>query len=89
MSKLFQSQCIPMEMRHSKDATFRAGDNRVPVDGTLQYRWADSMATIRPETQRKFLETSGQHIARHPVNPDSSPFYMTGGTRRVNKDMKG
>ena len=89
MSKLFQSQCIPMEMRHSKDDTFRAGDNRVPVDGTLQYRWADSMSTIRPETKRNFLEQSGNFIDKHPINPDSSPFYQTGGTRRTNKDMKG
>ena len=89
MSKLFQTPCLPMEMRHSKDATFRSGDNRVPVDGTLQYRWADSMSTIRPETKRNFLEQKGNFIDKHPINPDSSPFYQTGGTRRTNKDMKG
>ena len=88
MSKLFQTKCIPMEMQHSKDATFRSGDKRVPVDGTLQYRWADSMATIRPEVNRKFMESSGQHIAKHPISPESSPFYQTGGTRRTEKAIK-
>lgn len=88
MSQLFKSQCIQKEMTHSNDASFRTGDNRIPVDGTLQYRWADSMATIRPETKRQFLEKSGNHIGVHPINPESSPFYMTGGTKRIVKDIK-
>jgi hypothetical protein len=75
VNKLFQTQCLYKEMTHSKDATFRSGDNRVPVDGTLQYRWADSMSTLRPETGRNFMD-------KHPTNADASPFYMTGGTKR-------
>lgn len=82
MSNLFQTKCLQKEMTHSKDATFRNGDNRVPVDGTLQYRWADSMSTLRPETGRNFMETKGVFKDKHPTNPESSPFYMTGGTKR-------
>jgi len=82
VNKLFQTQCLYKEMTHSKDATFRSGDNRVPVDGTLQYRWADSMSTLRPETGRNFMENKGVFKDKHPTNPDASPFYMTGGTKR-------
>ena len=82
MNKLFQSQCLYKEMTHSKDAVFRAGDDRIPTDGTLQYRWADSMSTLRPETKRNFMETKGVFKDKHPTNPDASPFFMTGGTKR-------
>ena len=82
MNKLFQTQCLYKEMTHSKDATFRAGDKRIPVEGTLQFRWADNMATIKPETNRPVV-TPFKGVADHPHNSDASPFYMTGGTKRT------
>jgi len=40
------------------------------------------MSTLRPETGRNFMENKGVFKDKHPTNPESSPFYMTGGTKR-------
>ena len=86
MSKLFQSPCLPKEMTHSKDAVFRNGDNRVPVAGTLQYRWGNSMKDTMPNAQPVVAE--GKFGGQHPSNENSSPFYMTGGTKRSHISIK-
>ena len=81
MTKLFQSQCLPKEMVKSLDATYRSGDDRVPVDGTLQYRWGKSMQDTMPHRGQNIV-TGGAPKYTHPQSEDASPFYMTGGTKR-------
>ena len=81
MTKLFQSPCLPKEMVRSIDVSYRLGDNRIPVDGTLQYRWSTNMATLKPEANRPVV-TPVRGVNDHPHSEDSSPFYMTGGTKR-------
>jgi hypothetical protein len=81
VTKLFQSPCLPKEMVRSLDATFRAGDDRVPVDGTLQYRWGKSMQDTMPHRGQNIVTEVGSRYT-HPQSENASPFYMTGGTKR-------
>ena len=81
MTKLFQSPCLPKEMSRSLDATYRNGDDRIPVDGTRQYRWGRSMQDTMPSRGQNIV-TGGAPKYNHPQSEDASPFYMTGGTKR-------
>lgn len=81
MTKLFQSPCLPKEMAKSLDGINRTGDERIPVDGTLQYRWAKNMHDIKPHTGQNIV-TGGAGRFDHPKSENNKPFYMTGGTKR-------
>lgn len=81
MTKLFQSTCLPREMVKSLDATRRSGDDRVPVDGTLNYRWGKSMKDTMPHPNQTIV-SGGAGRFNHPQSEDSSPFWTTGGTKR-------
>ena len=81
MTKLFQGTCLPKEMVKSLDATYRAGDDRIPVGGTLQYRWGRNMQDTMPSRGQNIVSgEAGKY--NHPKTDDGSPFYMTGGTKR-------
>ena len=84
VTKLFQTCKLDKPMTHSQDAEFRTGDNRIPVEGTLQYRWAKNMATIKPETGRPIFQNKPVSISDHPSNQTNDHFISTGGTRRMN-----
>lgn len=81
MTKLFQGTCLPKEMVKSLDANYRAGDDRIPVDGTLQYRWGRSMQDTMPHPSQNIV-TGGAGRFTHPQSEDASPFWTTGGTKR-------
>ncbi len=81
MSKLFQSCKIDRPMARSLDAIYRSGDDSVPVDGTLQYRFNKSMHTIKPGGRQ--VCAPARTVDVHPISRESSPFYMTGGTKRT------
>jgi hypothetical protein len=81
VTKLFQSTYLPKEMVKSLDATCRSGDDRVPVEGTLQYRWGRSMQDTMPHPN-KTIVSGGAARFNHPPSEDSSPFWATGGTKR-------
>jgi hypothetical protein len=70
-------------MARSEDATFRTGDPRIPVEGTLQYRWAKNMATLKPETNRPIFQNKPVSINDHPSNHTNDHFIATGGTKRM------
>ena len=81
MTKLFQSTRLDKPMVRSLDATYRSGDDSVPVDGTLQYRFNKSMHTLKPGGRQVCAPARAVDV--HPMNRDASPFYMTGGTKRT------
>lgn len=81
MTKLFQSPCLPSEMAKSLDATYRTGDDRIPVSGTLQYRWGRGMQDTMPSREQKIVSGETGKFTR-PKTEDGYPFYMTGGTKR-------
>jgi len=81
VTKLFQSPCLPKEMVKSLDATYRTGDDRVPVEGTLQYRWGKSMQDTMPGRGQNVVSGDAGKFT-HPQSEDGYPFYMTGGTKR-------
>jgi len=84
VTKLFQTCRLDKPMARSEDATFRAGDPRIPVEGTLQYRWAKNMATLKPETNRPIFQNKPMSINDHPSNQTNDHFITTGGTKRLN-----
>jgi hypothetical protein len=83
VKSLFQQFKLDKPMAMSEDASFRVGDHRVPVEGTLQYRWAKSMGTIKPETRRPIVQNKPVSINDHPSNHTNDHFISTGGTRRM------
>lgn len=87
MTKLFQACKIDKPMVRSIDATYRAGDPRVPVEGTLQYRWAKNMATLKPELGRRIFEHQSTSVNDHPSNQTNTHFIMTGGTKRMHMEV--
>lgn len=84
MSNLFKSQCLQKEMPSSQDAYTRTGDSRIPINPVMQLRYATNMATIRPKGA-SVIEKAYKGVPDHASDPNSSPFYMTGGTKRSHK----
>ena len=81
---IFQKDDLKKGMICSPDADTRLDDNRIPTNAVMQLRWANNMATIKPQGT-KIVEKTYKSVPDHPKSERSSPFYMTGGTKRSEK----